>query len=226
MAAASGSASATTSASSLAGRCNPVVSRTAGIVKTQIAANTKAPTEKTATCTRWPMIHSHALVGQPSIFQTIKYLTFVVGIMHRLKALVHKQWLTYTKANTEVERRLHECQTVCSSILAEYELIAEVKSSKTIWDSPAASGGYFMNFLRSTGLDIRPSQRDPESDSRPPLGRSSVRNAGIFRFRLLRERMKRTRERRNSTKPPHGRALGTLAALAEGREKAKGEMHL
>jgi hypothetical protein len=49
-----------------------------------------------------------------------------------------------------------DCQTVCSSILAEYELIAEVNSSKTIWNSSAASGGYFMNFLRSTGLDIRP----------------------------------------------------------------------
>jgi hypothetical protein len=27
-------------------------------------------------------------------------------------------------------------------------------------------------------------------------------------------------------KSPHGRALGTLAALAEGRKKAKGEMNL
>jgi hypothetical protein len=56
-----------------------------------------------------------------------------------------------------------------------------------------------------------------------PLARNSVRYCETH-LAVCRDRARARAKKLN--KPPHGRAPGTLAALAEGRKEAKGEMNL
>jgi hypothetical protein len=89
---------------------------------------------------------------------------------------------------------------------------------------PLASAAVKANHIAAS---IRYQERNIEEGKCSICPQSLAHNSVRYCETHLAVRWDRARKRaKKLDKPPHGRAPGTLAALAEGRKEAKGEMNL